>query len=804
MSKRLAKLKDEINKKYKGNYVVLAADPSAFEIQKLPTGVFALDVISYGGVPKGRISILWGEYSSGKTSAALSLVGRAQRTCRECLAFMQIAGVENSVIDEDSGEILVAHTGYDEAVNRLNAMEEYRNLSVEGKLPQKKEAEFEELTEWFNSSSLKDRKIRQVATKKYLCPKCGKADPLTAVWIDVEGVFERKWAANFHVDLESLWVARPTYAEQAVDIMNHIIRSGACDLIILDSVAAMVPTKEIEASAEKFQQGLGARIMNKAIRTWVAGISEAETSEEASTMPTIVLINQVRQKIGVMYGCFSHRTRVAMADGTTRRISELVKSQSAGPVLSFDPKTGEVQPRKIVGWHQNGKADKFLTIRTTAPNVCGYCMFDVTPDHKVYKVGDGDMVYEVGAGQLEVGDEMISSQEQRDAPWFRDLLCGCILGDGGLRMTGNVCAQLRMTHGGSQDEYLRWKVSMLQEVIGGSVGHHCVGGLRYDSNPDARLASWKQAAYGGKSKKFDPTWTMFQLCGPLALAIWYMDDGTFSGSFERWGWGKAEICAKRMSSLQREKAADWVGGLGIGRPTVTQHGLLWSGDRTKEFHEAIAKYIPECMEYKLHPKFRGGPKWESDGIPEKKTQTAKVTVEAIEERTQLGCAMQRYDLEIEENHTYMVGGSGGIAVHNSPDTMPGGKGQEFGNSLTIKLHGSKYAFEEDTGETQSRVIKATVTKSKVCPPREIAEYVLWLRSKDSHAAGSTEEPKVVMQQAMKEGVITKEKTTYFMAGKKYKTQKEMMACLVKDDMLLEEVRSATLEAMSARKLRSAT
>jgi hypothetical protein len=162
---------------------------------------------------------------------------------------------------------------------------------------------------------------------------------------------------------------------------------------------------------------------------------------------------------------------------------------------------------------------------------------------------------------------------------------------------------------------------------------------------------------------------------------------------------------------------------------------------------------------------------------------------------------RRYDLTIEGGAHYFVSD---VLVHNSPDVMPGGKGQEFGNSLTIKLHGSKYAFEEDTGETQSRVIKATVTKSKVCPPREIAEYVLWLRSKDPHTAGSTEEPKVVMQQAMKEGVITKEKTTYFMAGKKYKTQKEMMACLVKDDMLLEEVRSATLEAMSARKLRSAT
>ena len=257
------------------------------------------------------------------------------------------------------------------------------------------------------------------------------------------GVFDRAWALNFGVDINELYVVRPTYAEQCIDIMNHLIRTGECDLIVLDSVAAMVPAKEIEDSAEKAQQALMARLMNKAIRTWVASMAEAEVSSTNTSMPTILLINQVREKVGVFYG--------------------------------------------------------------------------------------------------------------------------------------------------------------------------------------------------------------------------------------------------------------------------------------------------------------------------------------------------------------------------DPSVMPGGKGQSFGNSLTIKLYGSKYAFDEDKGLTFSRIVKATITKSKVCPPRETAEYILWLRNHEGHSAGSTEEPKVVVQQALKEGVIAKDKSnTYRLLGKKYKTQKEIMALLVADEMFRESVRSATLDATFTRKLRSAT
>jgi len=559
----------------------------------------------------------------------------------------------------------------------------------------------------------------------------------------------------------------------------------------------------VHNSAEKWQQGLAARLMNKALRRWTSGQTVVDIETEAGTKPTIIMINQVRNKIGIIYGCFSHRTRVLMADGTTRRISNLVKTRNPGPVMSYDPSTGLVEPKNIVNWYQNGKADKFLTVKTTAPNACGYCTFDATPNHRVFRLDSAGCPQEVAADQLVVGDTMLSSQVLRDSSWFNDLSVGSILGDGGLRMTGNVCASLRMTHSAAQDDYLRWKVSMLQEVIGGSTRPHVGGGLAYDSTPDARLADLMRDAYGSHTRKFTSSWRIPDSCGPLALAVWYMDDGTFSGSYEKWGWGKVEVCAKSMSAEQRQQAADWCEKLGAGRPTVNNHGLLWSGDRSKAFFDVVAQYIPSCMEYKLHPKLRGGYKWEPDDLITERTELVNVTVTSIKERTDLGCAMQKYDLEIDGNHTYMVGGPGGVVVHNSPDVMPGGKGQTFANSLVLKFRGGKKTKIDDTGETVNHQIHVKVEKSKVCPPDEQGDFVIWLREHQGNYPGSTSEPKVVFETALKEGIIVRDKTSYTIAGQKHASQKSVIAALTEDELLLDATRMMIIDRMNDRRLRYA-
>jgi len=124
--------------------------------------------------------------------------------------------------------------------------------------------------------------------------------PGQVAWIDVEGVWDEQWAKKLGVDTENLALSSPEYAEQVVDMGDSLIRSGAIDLLVIDSLAAFTPSKEIEASAEDWQQGLAARIINKMLRKWQAAMNESRREHD---MPvTIIFINQIRLKIGIMFG----------------------------------------------------------------------------------------------------------------------------------------------------------------------------------------------------------------------------------------------------------------------------------------------------------------------------------------------------------------------------------------------------------------------------------------------------------------------------------------------------------------------
>ncbi len=120
-----------------------------------------------------------------------------------------------------------------------------------------------------------------------------KAGGLAAI-IDAEHAFDRTYAEKLGVDLENLYISQPDNGEQALEIADHLIRSGAIDIIVIDSVAALTPKAEIEGEMGDSKMGLQARLMSQALRKLTANISKTNT--------TCVFINQLRDKIGVMFG----------------------------------------------------------------------------------------------------------------------------------------------------------------------------------------------------------------------------------------------------------------------------------------------------------------------------------------------------------------------------------------------------------------------------------------------------------------------------------------------------------------------
>lgn len=115
-----------------------------------------------------------------------------------------------------------------------------------------------------------------------------------AAFIDAEHAFDRTYAGKLGVDLENLIISQPDNGEQALEIAENLVRSGAIDIVVIDSVAALTPKSEIEGEMGDSKMGLHARLMSQALRKLTATISK--------TNCTMIFINQLREKIGVMFG----------------------------------------------------------------------------------------------------------------------------------------------------------------------------------------------------------------------------------------------------------------------------------------------------------------------------------------------------------------------------------------------------------------------------------------------------------------------------------------------------------------------
>ena len=115
-----------------------------------------------------------------------------------------------------------------------------------------------------------------------------------AAFIDAEHAFDRGYAEKLGVDIENLIISQPDNGEQALEIAENLIRSGAIDIVVIDSVAALTPKSEIEGEMGDSKMGLHARLMSQALRKLTATISK--------TNCTVFFINQLREKIGVMFG----------------------------------------------------------------------------------------------------------------------------------------------------------------------------------------------------------------------------------------------------------------------------------------------------------------------------------------------------------------------------------------------------------------------------------------------------------------------------------------------------------------------
>jgi recombination protein RecA len=188
-----------LNKSFGPGAVMRLGEAAAERVEAIPTGALSLDLaLGIGGIPRGRITEIYGNESSGKTTLALSIIAQAQRK----------GGV--------------------------------------------------------------------------------------ALFVDAEHAMDVEYARALGVDVDRLYISQPASGEEALEIMDAVVRTGAVDVVVLDSVAALVPKAEIEGEMGDSHVGIQARMMSQALRKLGGTVSKTNTAA--------IFINQLREKIGVLYG----------------------------------------------------------------------------------------------------------------------------------------------------------------------------------------------------------------------------------------------------------------------------------------------------------------------------------------------------------------------------------------------------------------------------------------------------------------------------------------------------------------------
>ncbi len=536
-----------------------------------------------------------------------------------------------------------------------------------------------------------------------------------AAFIDAEHALDPEYAKALGVDTDALLVSQPDTGEQALEIADMLIRSGALDIIVIDSVAALVPRAEIEGEMGDNHVGLQARLMSQALRKITGALSNSGT--------TAVFINQLREKIGVMFGCLSYSTRVTLADGTQEKIGKIVNQRMPVEVLSYDPERGEIVPKKVVNWFDNGPAERFLQVTVACPSGNGRAQMGLTANHLVRTPGGW-----TEAGDLAPGDRVMLSQPYRLGPQQWQVVLGGLMGDANLspsRIPGSLGTRFRMGHGAKQVEYLDWKASLLGN-IGQSRRVDARGAAFVDLTPLPELAEVREAVYLGDGHKH-LSWEYLKALTPLALAVWYCDDGSFPSRAKglqertREGSGRSEICVKALSPGSRERLLEHLADTFDLHPTLTLRGsrrvpmLSFAKDETAKLHRLVAPYVHPSMQYKLLERFRGQFAVGVEFVePTLLPVPAPVLDVRVKPRTR---SMQRFDIEVEGSHNYLADG---VIVHNSPETTTGGKALKFYASVRLDIR--RIETLKDGADMVGNRTRVKVVKNKVAPPFKQAEF----------------------------------------------------------------------------------
>src|SRR5882724_5456642 len=512
-----------------------------------------------------------------------------------------------------------------------------------------------------------------------------------AAFIDAEHALDVVYARALGVNVDELLVSQPDTGEQALEIADMLVRSGAVDIIVIDSVAALVPRAEIEGEMGDAHVGLQARLMSQALRKLAGNVARSNAM--------IIFINQLREKIGVMFGCFTYDTFVTLANGSREMIGKIVEQKMPVEVLSYDPGAGAVVPKRVVSWFDNGPTDQFLQFTVASADWHDPSQFVCTPNHRI-RTPEGWRE----AQELSVGDRVIRAVEHRFSDFQWEAALGMLMGKGRLtRDAGSHAASFEWINPSRDNIYSAWKLSLFPGL--GAVIRPARGGDHYRMPTLAELGELRESVHVAGTKVF--SYDYLKRLTPLSLALWYMDEGSLSRQ------DAACIPVLDMEEATRRRLAEHLANTWGIKPRLTERRgkavLAFSKDETAKLQELIAPYVHPSMDYKLLPRLRGRFGVEPEFAPPRH-ELMPLPIVAVAPKPPTR-STHRFDIEVEGSHNYFVDG---VMVHNSPETTPGGRALKF--YASVRLDVRRIETLKDGGDAVGNRTRVKVVKNKVAPP----------------------------------------------------------------------------------------
>lgn len=591
-----------------------------------------------------------------------------------------------------------------------------------------------------------------------------------AGFIDAEHALDPIYAKNIGVDIDNLYISQPDCGEQALEIAETMIRSGAIDLIVVDSVAALVPKAELDGDMGDSHVGLQARLMSQALRKLTAVVAKTKCS--------IVFINQLREKVGVMFGCLHGNTIIPLTDGRAFPIRKIVEDQIQGSVWSYNETSHNFEKKEIIDWHYNGKIsspEDYIHITTNgfdSPN--GINAITVTPNHQIMT----DKGWKE-AKDLKIDDCILTQYESIINNTLADFLYGTFIGDSHISIRSKNTGCIRFQDS-NNPEYVKWKINKIKPFFD-ITEMEANGRKRYLTNYRSEMAIIKHAI-----GERNPLVMLKYHYSDLGLALWYMDDGSYdSGSSH----SRAIISIKRFRKDKNllTQICSELNKHGLTATFNNDGSLVFSKNETAKLFDKICKYIPDCMQYKLD-NFHKNKYIDFTLMSTIEHNEAFVHINGI--RTASKRQMRntgKYDLSIKDNHNYLAGGiANGLLVHNSPETTTGGRSLKFYSSVRLDVR--RVETIKQSGSAIGNHVRVKVVKNKIAPPFREAEFDIMFGNGIS-ASGEA------VDLGVKYDIIEKGGAWYSYKGEKIGQGRERAkAYLEENPEIFEEIRNAIFEA----------